>query len=129
MFNFLQNFLELIYFKVKDNVTLSDTKIQREGILQGNLFRPTFFTLKINKIVAPLPNDNRFQKSLYIDDLLISYWHSNWRIVKRMLQDSIAIVENFAQKNGYKFSHKQNIYVTIYHTVEPASIWTSTRQH
>ena len=41
-------------------------------IPQESVVIPTFFILKINKIVAKLPNDNSFQISLYMDALQIS---------------------------------------------------------
>ena len=96
MFNFIQNFLKPRIFKVKVNEFLSDTKVQTEGILQGSLVSPTFIILKTNKIVAKLPNYNRFQISLYMYDLQISYRHANWKVVEIKLQDSVNIVEKFA---------------------------------
>ena len=39
-----------------------------------------------------------------MDDLQISHRHPDRRFVERKLQDSIGVVENFAQKNGFKFS-------------------------
>ena len=85
--------------------------------------------LKINKFVDQLPNDKRFQISPYTDDLQTSYRHPDWRIVEMMLQDSIDFVEKFAQKNGFKFSNSQNIYVILCGAVEPASDRISTRKH
>ena len=61
MFNFIQNFLKPKSFKVKVNEILSDTKIQTESMPQGSVVSPTFFILKINKIIPQLPNDNRVQ--------------------------------------------------------------------
>ena len=60
--------------------------------------------MKINKIVAQLQNDNRFQFSLYMDDLQLFYCHPHWRIVGRRLQGSVDIVEKFAQKTGFEFT-------------------------
>ena len=68
-----------------------------------------------------MPNDNRLQILVYVDDLLASLRHQNLRVVERKLQDSINIVEIFAQKNGFKL-HKQNVNVTIYQTVNPPLI-------
>ena len=104
MFKFIENFLRPRSFKVKVNEILSVTKVQTEGILQGSVVSPIFFILKINKIVAKLLDDNRLQISLHMDDLQISYRHQNVKVVERKLQDSINIVEKFAQKNGFKFS-------------------------
>ena len=62
MFNFIQNFLKPRSFKVKMNKISCGKKVQTEGI-------PTFVILNIYKIVAKMPNDNRFQISLYMDVL------------------------------------------------------------
>ena len=107
MFKFIENFLKPRSFKVKVNEILSDTKVQAEGIPQGCVVSPTFFILKINKIVAKLPNDKRFQMSLHMDDLQITYRHPNLKIVQTKLQDSVNIVEKFAKKNGFKFSRSK----------------------
>ena len=88
MFNFIQNFLKPRPFKVKVNDNLSDTKVQTEAIPQGNIVSPKFFKLKINKMVANLPNDNRFKISLYMDDLQIFYRHLNWKVGKLLKESS-----------------------------------------
>ena len=103
IFNFKQQFLKFRSFKVKVNETLPDTKIKTEGMPQGTVVSPTFFILKINRTVAQLPNDDKFQISLYMDDLQISYCHPKMKVGERKLQDSINIVEKFGQKNGFKF--------------------------
>ena len=46
MFKFIQNFLKPRSFKVKVNEVLFDTKIQTEGIPQGNVVSPAIFILK-----------------------------------------------------------------------------------
>lgn len=104
MFDFIKNFLKPRMFRVKVDEVLSDTKTQTEGIPQGSVLSPTLFILKINKIIANIANDNRYQVSLYMDDLQISYRHPDLKIVERKLQESINSVQNFAEKNGFKFS-------------------------
>ena len=104
MLSFIQKFLNPRFFRVKVNEILSETKIQTEAIPQGNVVTPSFCILRINKIAAQLPNDNRFRISLHMDDLQVSYRHPYWTTVERKLNDSIDIVEKFAQKNGPKFS-------------------------
>ena len=109
VFKFIQKFFTPRSFKVEVNEILSDTKVHTEGIPRGSVVSPTFFILKIKKIIAKMPNDNRFQISLYMDDLKISYRHSNWKVVQRKLQDSKNIVKKFAQKNGFDFYEKLSI--------------------
>ena len=92
MLHIIQNFLKPRSFKVIVNEILSDAKVQIEHIPQGSVFSPKFLLLKMNKIVAQLPNDNIFQISLCMDDLQMSYRHPNRRVVERKFQDSINIV-------------------------------------
>ena len=97
MLKFIENFLKPRSFEVKVNELLSDTKVQTEGITHRSVvISPSFFTLKINKIVAELPNHNGLQISLYMDDILPP---PNQKVVERNLQNNINIVENSAQKN------------------------------
>ena len=103
IFKFIQNFLQPRSFKVKVNEILSDTKVRTEGIPQESVVGPTFFIVKTNKIVAKIPNHNRFQISLYMDDLEISYRHSDWKVVLRKLRNSVNTVQKFAQNNCFKF--------------------------
>ena len=69
MSKFFQNFLKPRSFKVKVNEVLCFAKVQTESIPQGSVVSPTVFIQKINKIVSKLPSDNRFQISLYMNDL------------------------------------------------------------
>ena len=123
--NFLQNFLKSKSFKANVNEILSDTEIQTEGISKGSVVSPTFFILKINIIVVQLPNDSKFEKSPYMKDLQVSYRHSNWKIVKRKLLDSINVVKTFAQKNHFKFSTSQTsmLHFTKLSSPPPKELW------
>ena len=80
----LKKILKPRYFNVKVNVTLSDTKDQTEGLPQGSVISLKFFILKINKIVPEMSRENRFQISLYDENLQISYRHPD----RRMLRES-----------------------------------------
>ena len=86
MFNFIQKFLKLESFKVKFNETLSNTRVQTEGIPQGSVLTSKFFILKLNQIVAQVPNEHEFQRSFYMDNLQISYRHPIVRVVERELK-------------------------------------------
>ena len=87
-------------FKVKFNEFSSGRHIQTQSIPTGSVVIPTFFKLKINKIVAHLPNDNRFQISLHTNGVQISYRHADWRIVDKRLQDSKDIVEDSPKRTA-----------------------------
>ena len=93
MFNLIQNFFKPISFKINVNEIQSDAKVQTEGIPQERVVSPKLFILKVKKIVALLPKDNRFQISLYMEDLQISYRHQDWRAVEKKLLDIMHNVE------------------------------------
>ena len=52
MFNFIQKAFKPRSFKVKVNEILTETKVQTEGIPQGNVVSPTLFILKLNITVS-----------------------------------------------------------------------------
>ena len=83
MFKFIENFLKPRSFKVNVNEILSDTKVQTKGKPHGSVLSPTFSILKINKILVKLPNDNRLQISLHMDDLQLSYRYRNSKMVRK----------------------------------------------
>ena len=81
--NFQQKFLKSRSFKVKVKETLPDTKIKTESMPQGIVVSPTFFILQINRTVAQLPNDDRFQVSLYMVEMQISYRQPKLKVGER----------------------------------------------
>ena len=66
MFSYIRKFLKPSSFNVKVNKILFGTKIQTEYIPQGSVVSPTFFILKINRVVAQSPNDNRYHTVIQI---------------------------------------------------------------
>ena len=64
---FIKAFLKTQYFKVRVDNTLSDSKIQEEGVPQGSVHSVTLFALAINGISSVMPTDVLF--TLCVDDL------------------------------------------------------------
>ena len=54
---------------------MSEIKTQKEGIPQGIVISPTFFIIHVDKILNNILKNNRYQASLFMDDLQISYRH------------------------------------------------------
>ena len=60
--------------------TLSQINLQENGIPQGSILSVTLFVVKIDSIAKLIPQTLRFQASLYMDDLQISYRQSDLRV-------------------------------------------------
>ena len=60
-------------FKVKVNRVFSESQSQEEGIHQGSVRSPSLIILRMNKLVQLIPKDERFQMSLFMDDIQVSY--------------------------------------------------------
>jgi len=101
---FIANFLEKRIFRVRLNGTLSNTKVQEAGVPQGSVLSVTLFIIKIDNISKLIPQDSRFTSCLFVDDLQLSYQHSNITIIREKLQSTIDGVSLWAKNNGFKFS-------------------------
>ena len=99
---FIQNFLKDRSFKVRIGSTLSDKHIQENGVPQGSILSVTLFNLKINNIVKDLSPG--IEKSLYVDDFVISFRSKNMSTIERQLQLNLNKIQKWANENGFKFS-------------------------
>ena len=102
--SFIANFLNTRHFRVRINSKLSDLREQKEGIPQGSVISPTLFILRINKLIKQIPDHERFQKSLFMDDLQVSYRSPDMQNVVENLQNCINNLQKSADENGFKFS-------------------------
>ena len=101
---FIVNFLKERNFKVKVNNILSENQRQEEGIPQGSAVSPTLFILRINKLAQLIPKHPRFQMSLFMDDLQVSYRDADMQNIETNLQNCINVLQKYANENGFKFS-------------------------
>ena len=82
--------------------TLSDTFGLSQGVPQGSILSTTLFNIKINSIMNCL--DPKTDGSLYVDDFCMCYRSTSMRTIERHLQQCINRIEDWALKNGFKFS-------------------------
>ena len=68
---FIQCFLKARRFQVQIGATLSNMKVQEEGVPQGSVLSATLFALAINDIKKIVPKDLLY--TLFVDDLLLSF--------------------------------------------------------
>ena len=67
----------------------------------------TLFIVKIASIAQLIPNDPRYTSSLHVDDLQISYRHTDLEKVHKELQGCLDAIGEWAQQNGVRFSAKK----------------------
>lgn len=101
---FIEQFLKNRTFKVRVNSTLSDSVEQENGVPQGSVLSVTLFIIKINQIANLIPKNPRMVASLYIDDLQLSFRHTDLNEIKTTLQETINTIYEWSSKNGFKFS-------------------------
>ena len=100
--NFVESFLATRSIQVRVGWTLSDTFGLCQGVPQGSILSTTLFNIKINSIMNCL--DPKTDGSLYVDDLCMCYRSTSMRTIERHLQQCINRIEQWALKNGFKFS-------------------------
>jgi len=103
MFSFTHSFLSDRSFQVWVGSSLSQIKYPANGIPQGSILSPVWFSILIND----LPGGIRSRTALYADDF--SCWESGSRIrqLNDLCQQSLTKVENGVISGAFKF-HNQN---------------------
>ena len=100
--NFIKSFLEDRTIQVRVGSTLSDLYDQEQGVPQGAILSTTLFNVKLNDIINCL--DYKTDGSLYVDDFCIWFRSKNMRTIERRLQQCLNRIEDWATRNGFKFS-------------------------
>ena len=104
---FIKAFLSRRYFQVKIGNTLSEKKLQEEGVPQGSVLSVTLFALAINGIAQVIPSD--ILATLFVDDFSVSFSASRMAVAERKLQLTINKVVEWAERNGFKFSSSKTV--------------------
>ena len=100
---FVENFLAKRKFQVKVGSSFSESFDQEEGVPQGSILSPILFEVKIDSIVKTL--DSNMDCSLYVDDFVICYRSkARMETIERQLQLQLWKLQEWADKNGFKFS-------------------------
>ena len=104
---FIKVFLRNRPFRVRIGNTLSDLKMQEEGVPQGSDLSVTLFALSINGIASVIPVDVMF--TLFVDDLSLSFAASRMSVAERKLQLTIDKIVDWAAKHGFRFSTSKTV--------------------
>ena len=84
--------------------TLSDTFGLSQGVPQGSILSTTLFYIIINSIMNCLDPKTDGSLYMYVDDFCMCYRSTSMRTLERHLQQGINRIEDWALKNGFKFS-------------------------
>ena len=99
--SFIKSFLEDRIIQVPVGSTLSNLYDQEQGVLHGAIFSTTLLNVKLNDIINCL--DYKTDGSLY-DDFCICFRSKNMGTIERHLQQCLNRNEDWATRNGFKFS-------------------------
>ena len=92
--------------------SLSDFYDQEMGVPQGSILSVTLFIVKINSITRCIRNGG--EKYLFVNDFGVSYRSKHMQAMKRQLQLHLNRIEDWADKNGFKFSQSKTVCVHLY---------------
>ena len=99
--NWIKSFSDKRTFQVKVGSELSDKLIQENGTPQGSVISPLLFLIMINDIPSGVDG---VDMSLFADDSAIYTGHRNVKILINKIQQSIDIIHNWCDQNGFKIS-------------------------
>lgn len=106
IFNWISKFLSNRSFQVKVGTDLSNKLIQQNGTPQGSVISSLLFIIMINDIPTGPDGVNM---SLFADDSAVYMGHNNIKILESKIQQSINIICNWCNKNGFKISISKTI--------------------
>ena len=106
---FIKNFLSERKIRVRVGTSLSDFYGQEMGVPQGSILSVTLLVVKINSITSCIKNG--VDKSLFVDEFGVSYRSKHMHALERQLQLHLNRIEDWADKNGFKFSQSKTVCV------------------
>ena len=110
----LQNYLQNRSFCVKVGSTLSQPHSQLNGIPQGSPLSNTLFIVAINKVLSLIPQP--FHPILFVDDLSIHLYSSNFARAHRLLQSTIVSISTWLSHHGFRPSSSKSNLMIFYKT-------------
>ena len=87
---------------MKNGGVYSDIEHTEVGVPQGHVLSATLFNIAINTILKDISTG--VKGSLYVDDLMIYLLSKRTQILARTLKRIIKKLEEWADKNNFKFS-------------------------
>ena len=110
----IEDFLSGRSFRVKVGGTKSDFYEQEMGVPQGGVLSCTLFSLAINTVLRVIKGC--VPCSLYVDDMRISYAHSNPEICRERLQKVLDALHQWSLETGFRFSIDKTEWMVFHRT-------------
>ena len=121
---YIQNFLEQRSIKVKVGNYYSEKLFLDLGVPQGSSISVTLFLIAINTIIDFIPNSEKLQTSLFVDDCRISLRAAKLdeNTIKE-LQSLLTNLQTWASQTGFKFAEgKSEVLICTRKIGEPPKI-------
>ncbi|CAF4043758.1 unnamed protein product [Rotaria magnacalcarata] len=99
---FIRGFLSKRQFQMRVGSTLSQPRIQKEGVTQGSIVSVLSFALSINGIMSTLPPS--ISSLLYVDDFTLYCVAARLESGERQMQMAVNRVSEWADDRGFRFS-------------------------
>ena len=109
---YIKGFMKERRFQVTVDWTTSSKQEQKMGVPQGSILSVTLFAIKINALASKIPAG--VHKSLFVDNLQITYSHHDMHHINAKLQETIVHINRWATANGFSFSTTKTVCMTFY---------------
>ena len=114
---FIQRFLSNRHFKVRIGTTCSDVYDQENGVPQGSILSVTLFGLKINEVAKCMSPGT--ECCIFVDDFMALYRSRQMRSIERQLQHGLNNLQQWADRNGFRFSDTKTVCVHFCNSRKP----------
>lgn len=111
MLDFIKNFLDERFLKVRINNNNSTKMKMENGLPQGSVLSVILFLIAINDIMECI--DSPVQPALFADDLTLTCFGKNAEMTIKVMQRSMDKLEIWTNKTGFKFSESKSEYMFI----------------
>ena len=112
----IEDFLSGRSFRVKVGGSMSDFYEQEMGVPQGGVLSCTLFSLAINTVLRVIRGF--VPCSLYVDDMRISYAHSDPTVCTWRLQQVLDRLHAWSLETGFRFSIEKTEWM-VFHRTKP----------
>ena len=99
------------------NTTCSDVYDQENGVPQGSILSVTLFGLKINEIAKCMSPGT--ECCIFVDDFMALYRSRQMRSIERQLQHGLNNLQQWADRNGFRFSDTKTVCVHFCNSRKP----------
>ena len=109
MYNWIKDFLTERTMQTKVDDSISEKKVQEEGLPQGSALSCTLFLIFLND----LPQELKCEKAMYADDLALWKTHRYARQAARHLNQDLRALQEYCRKWKITINPTKTVYTTF----------------